>query len=85
MTSQASHPSRSHERSGESAVDTIAIGNTPCIRVNRVAPKQVWVYVKADFLEPAGFIKDRVAIRISRGPSGVAISSRGRRWWKRPS
>ena len=46
----------------ESIVDTI--GNTPCIRVNRLAPKGVSVYVKAEFFNPAASVKDRLAISI---------------------
>lgn len=46
----------------QSVVDTI--GNTPCIRVNNLAPKNVEVYVKAEFFNPAASVKDRLAISI---------------------
>ena len=46
----------------DSIVDTI--GNTPCIRVNRLAPDNVRLYVKAEFFNPAGSVKDRLAIGI---------------------
>ena len=46
----------------DSIVDTI--GNTPCIRVNHLAPKHVTVYVKAEFFNPAASVKDRLAISI---------------------
>lgn len=46
----------------ESIVDTI--GNTPAIRVNRLAPEGVRVYVKAEFFNPAASVKDRLAISI---------------------
>jgi cysteine synthase len=46
----------------ESIVDTI--GNTPCIRVNRLAPAHVRLYVKAEFFNPASSVKDRLAISI---------------------
>jgi cysteine synthase A len=46
----------------DSIVDTI--GNTPCIRINRLAPKNVTVYVKAEFFNPASSVKDRLAISI---------------------
>jgi cysteine synthase A len=62
MTSQASRTADGRGRLYDSAVGTI--GTTPCIRVNRVAPKQVQLYEKADFFDPAGFIKDRLAISI---------------------
>lgn len=46
----------------ESVVDTI--GNTPCIRVNNLAPDHVRLYVKAEFFNPASSVKDRLAISI---------------------
>jgi len=46
----------------ESVVDTI--GNTPCIRVNNLAPDNVRIYVKAEFFNPAASVKDRLAISI---------------------
>lgn len=46
----------------DSIVDTI--GDTPCIRVNRLAPPNVRVYVKAEFFNPAASVKDRLAISI---------------------
>ena len=46
----------------ESVVDTI--GDTPCIRVNRLAPEGVRLYVKAEFFNPAASVKDRLAISI---------------------
>ncbi len=45
-----------------SIVDTI--GNTPCIRINHLAPKHVTLYVKAEFFNPASSVKDRLAISI---------------------
>lgn len=59
------HNSRTTDGCGrlyDSIVDTI--GNTPCIRLNRIAPKHVRMYVKAEFFNPAGSIKDRLAISI---------------------
>ena len=58
-------PSRTTEGRGrlyDSVVDTI--GNTPCIRLNRIAPKHVRLYVKAEFFNPAGSVKDRLAVSI---------------------
>src|SRR4051794_13852969 len=46
----------------DSIVDTI--GNTPCIRVNHLAPQGVTLYVKAEFFNPASSVKDRLAISI---------------------
>lgn len=60
-----SQHSRSTEGRGclyDNIVDTI--GNTPCIRLNRIAPKHVRLYVKAEFFNPAGSVKDRLAASI---------------------
>jgi cysteine synthase A len=46
----------------DSVVDTI--GDTPCIRINRLAPSHVRMYVKAEFFNPAASVKDRLAISI---------------------
>ena len=45
-----------------SILDTI--GNTPCIQVKKIAPDHVRLYVKAEFFNPAGSVKDRLAISI---------------------
>ncbi len=40
-----------------------AVGNTPLIRLNRVArDSRAEVYVKADYLNPGGSVKDRIGI-----------------------
>ncbi|MGF9759395.1 pyridoxal-phosphate dependent enzyme [Microvirga sp. 0TCS3.31] len=46
----------------ENIVDTI--GDTPCIRINNLAPKHATIYVKAEFFNPAASVKDRLAIGI---------------------
>src|SRR5262247_4544064 len=46
----------------DSVLDTI--GDTPCIRINRIAPKHVRLYVKAEYFNPAASVKDRLAISI---------------------
>ena len=46
----------------DSIVDTI--GDTPTIRINRLAPPGVTMYVKAEFFNPAASVKDRLAISI---------------------
>jgi len=62
MTSEKSRTTTGHGRLFDSVVDTI--GNTPCIRVNSLAPDGVRVYVKAEFFNPAASVKDRLAISI---------------------
>jgi cysteine synthase len=46
----------------ESVVETV--GDTPCIRINHLAPAHVTMYVKAEFFNPAGSVKDRLALSI---------------------
>ncbi|MEO0750287.1 MAG: pyridoxal-phosphate dependent enzyme [Pseudomonadota bacterium] len=46
----------------DSVLDTV--GNTPCIRINRIAPDNVTVYVKFEAFNPAGSVKDRLALNI---------------------
>ena len=46
----------------DSVLDTI--GNTPCIRINNLAPDNVRLYVKAEFFNPAASVKDRLAVSI---------------------
>ncbi|MDG2197730.1 MAG: pyridoxal-phosphate dependent enzyme [SAR324 cluster bacterium] len=46
----------------DSIVDTI--GNTPCIRINKLAPEGVRLYVKAEAFNPTASVKDRLAISI---------------------
>src|SRR5829696_7684834 len=62
MTSNDPRTTRGRGRLYESVVDTI--GDTPCIRVNNLAPEHVRMYVKAEFFNPAGSVKDRLAISI---------------------
>lgn len=45
-----------------SILDTI--GNTPIVRLHRLAPKHVELYVKVEAFNPAGSVKDRLALAI---------------------
>ena len=40
------------------------IGKTPVVRINRLAPKHVQMYVKCEFFNPMSSVKDRLAIAI---------------------
>ena len=62
MTKEQSRTTKGCGRLFNSVVDTI--GNTPCIRVNHLAPGHVRLYVKAEFFNPAASVKDRLAISI---------------------
>jgi cysteine synthase len=40
------------------------IGRTPVVRINRLAPAGITMYVKCEFFNPASSVKDRLAIAI---------------------
>ena len=46
--------------------DNIAdtIGRTPIVRIHRLAPAHVTMYVKVEFFNPGGSVKDRLALGI---------------------
>ncbi|MGI9364350.1 MAG: PLP-dependent cysteine synthase family protein [Rhizobiaceae bacterium] len=46
----------------DSILDTV--GDTPAVRINRIAPDHVTVYVKFEAFNPAGSVKDRLAVNI---------------------
>ncbi|WOI54553.1 cysteine synthase A [Parvularcula sp. LCG005] len=46
----------------DSVLDTV--GNTPVIRINRLAPEGVNLFVKAEYFNPASSVKDRLALAI---------------------
>jgi cysteine synthase len=46
----------------ESIIDTV--GDTPAVRINRLAPAHVELYVKCEFFNPAASVKDRLALNI---------------------
>jgi len=62
MANEESRTTTGRGQRYDSVVDTI--GNTPCIRVNTLAPEHVTIYVKAEFFNPAASVKDRLAISI---------------------
>jgi cysteine synthase A len=48
----------------ESILDTI--GGTPVVKLNRIAPEHVTMYVKVEAFNPLGSVKDRLALAIIR-------------------
>ncbi|WP_223669155.1 cysteine synthase A [Kangiella shandongensis] len=46
----------------DSILDTI--GNTPIVRINRLGPKHVNMFVKAEYFNPLASVKDRLAFAI---------------------
>lgn len=62
MASREARTTEGRRRLFDSIVDTI--GDTPCIRINTLAPGHVRLYVKAEFFNPAASVKDRLAVSI---------------------
>lgn len=62
MTAEENRTTDGLGRLYDSILDTI--GNTPCIRINKLAPDHVRLFVKAEFFNPAASVKDRLAISI---------------------
>ena len=59
-----------------------AIGSTPLIRLGRLVPDgAAAVWVKMEAANPTGSYEARMALAMIRGPSALADSARGRRWW----
>lgn len=48
----------------DSILDTI--GNTPVVKLNRIAPDNVTIYCKVESFNPLGSVKDRLALSIVR-------------------
>ncbi len=76
--------------------DTIlgTIGNTPVVRINRLGPEHVTMYVKCEAFNPMSSVKDRLAFALiedaeRRGALGSSSSppraTRASRWpWSAP-
>ena len=62
MASQGIRTTEGRGRLYDSVLDTI--GNSPAIRINNLAPEGVTLYVKAEFFNPGGSVKDRLAVNI---------------------
>jgi len=62
MTKTPSRTTSGRGRLYESILDTI--GDTPCVRINHLAPAHVELYAKAEFFNPAASVKDRLAISV---------------------
>ena len=62
MTDQSARTTEGRGQLYNSILDTI--GDTPCIKINSLAPAGVDLYVKSEFFNPAGSVKDRLAISI---------------------
>lgn len=62
MGQESSRTTKGRKILYNSIVDTI--GDTPCVRINRLGPAEINIYVKTEFFNPAGSIKDRLAVSI---------------------
>lgn len=62
MATETHRMTQGRGRLYENVLETV--GDTPCIRVNSLAPDHVNLYVKAEFFNPAASIKDRLAVSI---------------------
>ncbi len=62
MTEGQLRTTQGNGRLYDSVLDTV--GNTPVIRVNNLGPKGVNMYVKFEAFNPAGSVKDRLALNI---------------------
>jgi cysteine synthase A len=62
MTAGEARTTAGRGRLYDSVMETI--GDTPCIRINALAPNHVRLYVKAEFFNPAASVKDRLAVSI---------------------
>jgi cysteine synthase len=62
MDTQAIRTTTGRGRLYDSILETV--GDTPTIRINRLGPEGVRLYVKAEFFNPAASVKDRLALNI---------------------
>lgn len=62
MQTAATRTTTGHGRLFDSILETV--GNPPSIRINNLRVPGVTLYVKAEFFNPAGSIKDRLALNI---------------------
>jgi len=53
------------------------IGRTPIVRINRLAPANVTLYVKCEFFNPLASVKDRLAIAIIEDAERRGVLERG--------
>lgn len=62
MTTGTIRKTKGRGRIYDTILDTV--GDTPVIRINRLAPKGVELFVKAEFFNPAASVKDRLSLNI---------------------
>jgi cysteine synthase A len=62
VANEQSRTTNGRGRLFDSVLDTV--GDTPCIRINKLAPDGVTIYAKAEFFNPLASVKDRLAVSI---------------------
>ena len=63
-----------------------AVGHTPLVKLNRIGSHtQAEIYVKCEFMNPGGSIKDRMALNILKKAEGAGCSSRAAPSWRPPA
>jgi cysteine synthase A len=62
MQNLETHTTSGRQKLYSSVIETI--GNTPSIEINNLGPSHVRLFVKAESFNPAGSVKDRLAINI---------------------
>jgi len=62
MAAQETRTTDGRGRLYDNVMDTI--GDTPCIRINKLGPDHVRLYAKAEFFNPGASVKDRLAVSI---------------------
>ena len=50
------------------------VGNTPVVRINKLAPPHVNLYVKVEAFNPLGSVKDRLALGVIESFGAVYLS-----------
>ena len=54
------------------------IGHTPVVKINKLAPAGVNLYVKIEAFNPLGSVKDRLALGVIEAAESRGSSSRAR-------
>ena len=52
-----------------------AVGNTPIIKINKLAPEGINLYVKAEGFNPMGSVKDRMANAVIEDADGAFVAT----------
>ena len=62
------------------------VGNTPVVRINKLAPADVNLFVKIEAFNPLGSVKDRLALGVIEDAESRGLnSSQARRSSRRPA